>query len=62
MPGESIPVENLADLKVFFLKGKAIHPENPDDPSVYYEYEEKWEVTQHKVAEQDLSKPKPERD
>ncbi|GJD05469.1 tyrosinase [Colletotrichum higginsianum] len=46
--GESIPVENLADLKVFFLKGKAIHPENPDDPSIYSDYEEKWEVTQHK--------------
>ncbi|KAK2778714.1 tyrosinase [Colletotrichum kahawae] len=50
VPGELIPTEKLPNLKVFFLKGDADHPQDPEKPSVYSNYKEKWEVTQHKVG------------
>ncbi|KAI8262176.1 Tyrosinase [Colletotrichum sp. SAR 10_77] len=50
VPGELIPAEKFPDLKIFFLKGDADHPQDPEKPSVYSNYEEKWEVTQHKVG------------
>ncbi|KAF0324722.1 ferric-chelate reductase, partial [Colletotrichum asianum] len=51
MPGEVIPTEKFPNLKVFILKGNADHHQDPGRPSVYYsDYEEKWEITQHKVG------------
>ncbi|KAJ0332583.1 hypothetical protein COL922a_011252 [Colletotrichum nupharicola] len=50
VPLEAIPTEKLPNLKVFLLKGDVDHPQDSERPSVYSNYEEKWEVTQHKVG------------